>query len=215
MHGELDDFHLDLTGTTPEELEAGINVPPGKYHAVILNAEEDRESKTRCIVLTFHTLAGTCPEGVDSVHQESLYLTEKNEKRVSLFAKRLGLITDADFGKQVRLNWRTAIGKQVVIEVVNDPYQEKEKDTGRLKVGPDGKPIMRDSSKLAFAGIWPAEDPRVAAVPRSAAPPKLPARAQVPRQPQQGELVGAANGHHGDPAGRSLPPGNSAIFDDV
>jgi hypothetical protein len=218
MHGEIDDFYLDLTGVTPEEVElTGTTVPPGKYHAILLSVVEERESKTRCFVFKFHTLAGTCPDGIDCVHEERLYITEKTEQRVRVFIKRLGLATDDDFGKKWRGSFLPAIGKQVVIKVINDPFQAKDKD-GKFMFSADGKAIMRDSSKLDFAGIWPAEDDRVKEVPHAAmVRARVQSLAQPPRQPQQqGELVGAANGHHGDPTGRDFPPArNTALFDDV
>src|SRR5262249_13221864 len=102
------------------------------------------------------------------------YLSDKARKRVAILAHRLKLVSDDDFGSRVAVDWAKAIGKQLIVEVIEEDFETK-----------NGTKAKR--SKLSFAGFWGLDDPRVQDVPRDTAaqrnaawsgnqPPKPPAK---------------------------------------
>lgn len=141
-----------------EELTRGCGpIPDGLYHAVVHSVEQDPSGQNPAIKLTFMVLAGTILNQTYRRLCERLFLTQKGKQRVLLFANRLGLLGKPELGQpNVRKNWGEAVGKQVIVEVANREYQNK-----------DGSKKM--VSNLAFAGIWKLDDPKVAQVPRATA----------------------------------------------
>src|SRR5262245_37741232 len=162
----LDEFELDLEGLDEDSLEQGDLVPPGKYHVEVLSVMEDHESKTPCLVFKLSVLAGTHPEAVGRLLFERVYTSDKARKRVAIFAVRPGLIQRGDFGKRVTLNWDDVVGRQAVVEVVEEEFTKK-----------DG--TKSKAARLSFAGIWSTDDDRVRDVPKNAEALKRP-RQPVP-----------------------------------
>ncbi len=195
MHGDIDNFIIDLSGFTDEELESEGRVPPGKYHAIIQSVKEDKDSKSRCLLLKMLTLAGTNAEGVGLIHTEKLYLTDKNVKRCGLVIKRFGL---GKAGAEVGVNWTMLTGRQVVIEIIEEDYEHTDEKT-KVKT-------MRKSSKGSFGGIWPADDERVGSVPKSKNVPAVTAPA--------GQSSAAANGRQPALAGVAVGAVGAVGVDD-
>jgi hypothetical protein len=83
-------------------------------------------------------------------------LSDKAKKRIAILAHRMRLISEDDFGDRVSIEWSQAIGKQLVVQVVEEEYDAK-----------DGKKAKR--AKLSFAGFWGLDDDRVKDVPRDQA----------------------------------------------
>src|SRR5262245_12220840 len=162
----LDEFELDLEGLDEDSLETGGLVPPGKYHIEVLSVMEDHESKTPCLVFKLHVLAGTSPEAVGRLLFERVYTSDKARKRGAIFAVRLGLVRRADVRERVTVNWDGVVGRQAVVEVVEEEFTKK-----------DG--TKSKASRLAFAGIWATDDDRVAEVAKDAEALKRP-RQPVP-----------------------------------
>lgn len=75
---------------------------------------------------------------------DHLYVTPANEKRCNIFAKRL-LGSDYDpEAEELDVDFEKAVGEQYVIDVVHEPYEDKE-----------GK--SRTAQKLQYAGVWPLD----------------------------------------------------------
>jgi hypothetical protein len=163
----LDSFELDLEGLDEGNLEGRGRVAPGKYHVEVLDVNEDHDSRTPCLVFKLGVLAGTVEGVAGGTMYERLYLSEKARTRVALFARRLGLIGPSDFGQRKTINWADAISRQAVVEVVEEEFTKK-----------DG--TKSKSSKLAFAGIFDVNDPRVADVPKDQGALKQPAKPPKP-----------------------------------
>jgi hypothetical protein len=66
------------------------------------------------------------------------------------------LLADDDFGGRINIDWSQAIGKQLIVQVVEEQYEAK-----------DGSKAKR--AKLGFAGFWSLDDERVKDVPRDQA----------------------------------------------
>ncbi len=191
MFGDIDDFTIDLSGFSEEELDSDGRVPPGKYHVIFQSSKEDKESKTRCLLLKMLTLAGTNAEGVGLIHTENIWLTEKNAKRLGILITRFGL---GQAGTKVRTSWNLLVGRQAVVEIVEEEYEKKDK-AGTKILDENGKPVKGKSSKCAFAGIWPADDERVASVPKSkSVPAAASATQQAAANGRQPAMAGAGTG---------------------
>jgi hypothetical protein len=149
------EIDLDLTDLTEADLEGGGGVAPGRYHAQVTGVSQEADGRTPYLALKLLVLAGTVAGQTGLTHTERLYLSDKATKRLAIFARRLGLISADDFGSRTRPDWEAAVGRQVVVEVVEESYTKTD--------GTKGK-----SSKLTFAGIWPVTDERVKDVPKDA-----------------------------------------------
>ena len=161
------DLELDLTDTSADDLEGNSNVPPGKYHARIdeVKRVSDMNSYLR---VKFALLAGTSPAGVGHTLTERFYLTEKARKRINAFASRMKLVDATSLGNRVTVSFADLIGRQLIIEVIEDEYETK--SGGKAK-----------SSKLGFATFWSLDDPRVADVPRAKAQQAAPPKSKKPK----------------------------------
>lgn len=183
---------LDWRGDTPEALDGEATLPPGKYHVVITGIKREAE-RTPCLRFRYQVLAGTNRGIAGASGSERFYLGAEAVKRLKILAHRLGLVKDSDFGTRAGpLNFTAAIGRDLVVEVINEEAaSNKEKE----KAAEEGRaPKMTTFSKWAYAGFWVPEDPRVADAPKDpakaaqvragmgAAAPRLPAAAN--HQPQ-------------------------------
>jgi len=148
------ELELDLAALTLADMEGDGTPPPGKYHARV---EEVRHVSDQTSFLKFRLtlLAGTDPNGVGCVFSERFYLSDKAKKRLAILGHRLQLIADNDLGGRVNIDWAQAIGKQLIVQVVEEEYDSK---NGKAK-----------SAKLAYAGFWGLDDERVKDVPRDQA----------------------------------------------
>ena len=143
---------IDLTGfNTDTDLE-GARVPPGRFHFQVVDVRPDDEARTPCMVFKLVVLAG---EHQGLTLPERLYFSEKDgaKRRVGLFARRLGLVRPEDLGKRLSVDWRRAIGRDFIGEVIEETYEKRDGSTGT-------------SSKLAFSGVYDPTDDRVKDVPR-------------------------------------------------
>jgi hypothetical protein len=147
---------VDLQGVREADLEGG-NILPGKYHARVGAVSEDLDNRTPCYQIEMTILAGTEPSQVGRVHNEKLWVTDKTKARVARFAHRLGLIGTTDFGQRPEVDWERAVGREVIIELIEETYRK------------DGESTDRKSTKMSFAGIWELTDQRVKDVPRAQA----------------------------------------------
>jgi hypothetical protein len=143
---------IDLTGfSTDTDLE-GARVPPGRYHVQVLDVRPDDEARTPCLVFKLVVLTG---EHRGLTLPERLYFSDKDgaKRRVSLFARRLGLVRPEDLGKRLSIDWRHAVGRDFIGEVIEESYEKRDGSTGTV-------------SKLAFGGLYSCDDERVKDVPR-------------------------------------------------
>jgi hypothetical protein len=153
------EFTLDLTGETPETIEAGSQVPPGWYHNRVEDVYED-EKNPGGTVFKYKTLGGNggawdaryifdrlgSPAAADSENG-----AEFLRRRTKLLAKRLGLLDDACIraGGQVELDWHDAIGREVVLHIAKRSYDERDKTTGQRTGN------RRETVGVAFDGVYP------------------------------------------------------------
>jgi len=152
---------MDLSDVRPDELEGGETVPTGRYHARLESVKRISDMNSH-LKLRFTLLAGTNPAGVGHTFQEKLFLTEKAKPRLRGIATRMGLLTTANCGERVTINWGDAVGKEFVIEIVDHEFDGK---NGKVK-----------TTQLGYVGVWPLGDERVKDVPK--------AKAQQPAAPK-------------------------------
>lgn len=146
---------LDLTCIlTEDDLGNAPQVPPGKYHVLVTDVKESgKDDKTPFILLKQRVLNGTDQHAVGMTIEDRVFLTAGAIKRVALVALRLGLISRADLGKNVRVDWSKAKGRELIVEVDTEEYTTK-----------DG--AKRTKSKVTFGGVWDVQHPDAQDVPR-------------------------------------------------
>jgi hypothetical protein len=157
---------MDLSDVRPDELESGEIVPIGRYHALLEEIKRVSDM-TSYFKLRFKLLAGTNPAGVGHTFQEKLFLTEKAKPRLRGIAARMGLLTTANCGERVTINWGDAVGKEFVIEIVDHEFDGK---NGKVK-----------TTQLSYAGIWTLDDERVREVPRHKGQPATASKSKKPK----------------------------------
>jgi hypothetical protein len=168
------DIELDLSTFTADELEGDGSPPPGKYHARIEDCQRVSD-KTSYLKLRLSLLAGTNPAGVGCVFSERFYLSDAAKKRLAILAHRLKLVADNDFGSRVNIDWAKVIGKQLVVQVIEEEFETKKGEKAK-------------GAKLAFGGFWDLGDERVKDVPRDEA-----AQRQATQQRQATRAPAAAS----------------------
>jgi hypothetical protein len=132
-----------------DDLKPFIGLPAGKYLVTLKAIADERSAAFQAIKLTFVVLSG---RNTGRRHNERLFMSERGLPRAILFAKHLGLIAESDYGQtNVRKPWNSAIGKNVVIEIITEEFV-----TSR-----GGK--SRDS-RIKYDGIYSTDDPLVADV---------------------------------------------------
>jgi hypothetical protein len=104
-------------------------------------------------------------------------LSEKAIKRLTVLAHRLGMIGDDDFGGRATVDWSQAIGKQLIVQVIEEEYESKNGGKGKR-------------AKLSFAGFWSLADERVKDVPRDASAARQ-ASMPPPKHPGGGKKAAA------------------------
>ncbi len=155
-----DDLSMDFDTVaikSEADISVGNMVADGRYHAVVEKVEKDNGNNP-CYKIAFKVIDGTVRGQVNKSITERLFLTEKAKPRLMLFASRLGLFGQQDYGKpHVSKNWGSVVGSHVVIEVKTRTYPKTD--------GTEGK-----STNLSFDGIWKLDDPKVADVPKGHVP---------------------------------------------
>lgn len=158
---------LDLTNDTPESLDEDFALlPAGRYHLRITGVARETNPSPH-LRLRCRVLAGPKAGAVTS---EKFYTSEEAKKRLKILATRFGLIERGDFGQRRPIDFAALVGRDLVaeVEVEDFTYQKG------AKAGKSGQ-----INKWSFAGFWPADDPRVADVPKGHAPPHRPANGQA------------------------------------
>lgn len=155
--------HKDVTTRPPGPV-------PGRYHVVLQESNQIQPTgKDPQAVVEFHVLKGTTPGQEGTIHSAFLYVNDKpmNVAKLVKLAMVVGLmgpnedIDVDDFGAF----FSRAKGRQLVIEIFEDRWEEddpdsptKKKPRTALKIGSTGK----DKKSM---GMWPIGDPDVADVP--------------------------------------------------
>lgn len=151
------DFQNCDTGGMPE---------PGIYYAKLVNVEsKDDGEHTPSENLSFQVLGGTVTGQQGKRLTERLYLsgrdddkTKKAIHRIMGFAKRMGIYTEADAKALKPIEFEKAIGKEFILDVQADSYQDKM--TGETK----------ESVRLAYMGIWRSDHPDAPQCPKPGKP---------------------------------------------
>lgn len=196
------DYDLDLTDyNDPKDLDAFDFVKGGQYHAVItemnlnpvVRVGDNKGNPIDGIEVSYQILNGTTPGQRGKSLTEVLYApsdTQKDggkfcKKRLAKFGLATGLISPAQLGQRISINWEAAVGRQIVIHVAEREYTKRDgtKGVGSQLDGlhmyavtdPVAQAVPKDAEALAILGITPAaavNAPMPAAKP--AAPPAAP-----------------------------------------
>jgi len=144
---------LDLSDYTAESIEKPDGVPPGWYAAMVSDVSKDE--KTGALLVKFEVVHGEhkgefITERLwDPKRSDDQKKADTSRKRQVLWAKRLGLVRDEDFGKPgVRIDWSAATGRFYGIEVKERKYKDKD----------DNEKIARN---IDYAGVYPANHEKV------------------------------------------------------
>lgn len=144
---------IDLSDYTPEGVEKVDGIPPGWYRAMV--ADVSIEDRTGALLVKFEVTDGE-HQGAhiterlwDPKKADSPDKAEGSRKRRVLWAKRLGLVTETDFGRPgVRIPWDAATGKFFAIQIKERKYKDK-----------DGN--ERIARNVDYAGVYSLDDQRV------------------------------------------------------
>jgi hypothetical protein len=147
---------IDLSDITPEQAEASLRLPADWYRAVVHDVLEDAKNQGTLIIeyeVTHGPFRGSkitdrvwSPDGAKTPEAAKKTLT-----RQIMVAKRLGLISEADFGKSgVTIDWPDAVGREVVIHT-------------RIREYMDTKGGKQESCELTFDGVYQPTDERIPA----------------------------------------------------
>ncbi len=181
---DIFDMVFDASGVTQEKLEktggAGTINKDGKGHFFIKGIEKEKKDGVPCVRLDMECLAHEHEDQVGRVHFQRYNLAKKKfdgagklvgleplsdgmmYNIIKLFTN-LGLVSKEDVVgvERVRLPWEKLEHFQLVAEIKNEPYDEKDKTTGQ----PTGKKI--DSFRIPYGcNVWQVSDERVANVPK-------------------------------------------------
>jgi hypothetical protein len=155
---DLNDIDPNMDAKTlRKSTENGGLVPPGKYHAALIDSAEKAAGQTTINELDFKILHGP---HAGSVVKAKLWNTDKpaNRKRHLLFRLALGMVAKKG-DKYVALSdhYDDAAASQVsvVIDVEHVSYTKKDSD------------VKGFSAEVKFNGIYAETDPEAAAVPRN------------------------------------------------
>lgn len=173
MTEDLFDYEFDGSGFTPEDLDqkgsATVN-KNGFYHILIKGLhQEKQEGKIPAIRVDMEVLAGENEDQVGRTHYHRVNLAKWNEdktdviplseasvKNVLRFFTNLGLVPKEEaVGNRVRLPWERLDQFQAIVEIKNEPYEDKETKK------------MKDSFKIPFGcNVWKVGDERMSKVPK-------------------------------------------------
>lgn len=138
-----------------DSVDSGGMPEPGTYLARLVKVESvDDGEHTPSENLTFKVLDGTVKGQIGKQITERLYLqgkdddkTKKAIARAMAWGKRMGVYTKADADKLAPIEFEKGQGKDFVIEVQADTYEDKR--TGETK----------ESSRIGYVGVWYAGHP--------------------------------------------------------
>lgn len=139
-------MRLDTSSAKDEkDLDSGFNPPaPGKYLAIVKNAQEFPEFAKDRIVIEFDVIDGSVPGQSGKNLSEFFAVSEKAMKRLNRLAVKLDLIKP---GETKDVNFADAIGAVLVIDVENHEWNDEK--TGQKKSG----------VRLMFNGFNRVSDP--------------------------------------------------------
>lgn len=152
---------LQLEGTTKDDFEpgqGGDRPEPGMYHTAVEWCNEKVDDGY--VEVSFVVLAGKPDGQAGKSIRERFHLqgsddakTKTCHKRLGRLALVLGLITEADLGKNVNLDFSACDGRQCVIKVVEREGKDREGNAKKYK-------------NVDFMGFWSLDDKDVANVPK-------------------------------------------------
>ncbi len=183
-----------MNGMTEKDLEGNNNRPlPGMYHVMIDTVREMPDDNY--VQLDFSVLAGT-PEGQENKKlSQRFYITGKDDEKTKSCLSRLarvavetGLMTRADVGKDLDIDFTAAEGRDCVIKVKSRVYVSDK--TGEKVNGVE----------MDFLGIWATDHEEVQQVPKD---PSFASNAVKSAPSPQMATAGASTN------------GNSRDFDDI
>jgi hypothetical protein len=153
--GERDNltFSLDLTGKKSAADIGRVIIPPGRFHTVVERILAAERGGLPTFRFHFRIKAGTVPGYENKEFTDDIFNTDTNRERILFIAHRLGLISKDDYGKKTSRSWHAAVNKQVVVEVEENNYTDKQGNAQR-------------GHRLTWGGIWDVTDPEVADVPK-------------------------------------------------
>lgn len=146
-------WDLDTKGDSFDVIDNGFRMPVGFYKAKLAEFKESQQDGSG--EFTFQVTAGPF---VGQKSDTKLYnpkfadtpeKTANAAKRAKVWAARLGLITEADLGKPVALDFKKAVGKDCVIKLILDSY--KDNKTG----------AMREIVKIDYMGVYDLAHPDI------------------------------------------------------
>lgn len=224
---DMSDVHGD------EDLENSRQDPAdGVYHLCVEEVDERRE-KVDAMKIKFVVMRGTTPGQEGKRFVETFFDPKASQKdggkfcrkRLIRFAKAMGLITPADYGTKVRVNWQDALYRHCVAGVESYERESNGKKYTGSQIANGGTDVwgprddeaagcpLDEDALLAAAEVQLNAAPRAlaanpatnATTPAAAPPPPAPPRrpqAPAPRSPQQ---AGAGPAGAGAAAGAKDP----------
>lgn len=178
---DLFEMTLDASGFSTDDLDqkggGGAVNAEGFFHVLFAAPTQEKgDGKTPGVRVDMQVLAGTDETQVGKMHFHRMYLAKKgkgegtfeplsdgSKKNLLKFFANLGLISKEDVAgsASVRLPWERLEFFQAIIEIKNEQYDEKDKNTGL----PTGKKL--DSFKIPYGcNVWQVSDERMAHVPK-------------------------------------------------
>lgn len=157
-NGDGFDVSLDMDfGGAKKESDLGqVNVAPGKYHAKIKQVSFAKMGEYTTLRVVFKILAGTEESMIGKIHTENFFINDNNMERLKLIAVRIGLVTEAELDRKIRVQWKVAEGRQVVILIDSRKFHNNKTNREETR------------SQITYDGIWSVTDERVADVPKDA-----------------------------------------------
>lgn len=147
--------------TSPDDLKGYDYPAAGIYHCVVNKVDAGKE-KVGGIKFEGQILAGTVANQQGKTWWETMWDPSPDHKdggkfmrkRKVAFALAVGLITPAQLGKPVSINWDLAVGRQFVAKLDNyERISEKDKKTYK-------------GAEVEGLNFWPVNHADVAAVPK-------------------------------------------------
>ena len=160
---------IDLSNFAPtdfnyDSLDHGGMPEPGKYHVRLLE-EEFNDEKTPAQILSFVILAGSVAGQAGKNLKERLFLEGKDDEKTKKaiaramgWGKRMGIYSEADMKAMAPLDFSKAIGKEFIVDVVPDTYEDR--TTGQTK----------ETARINYMGIWRVDHPDAPECPRAGKP---------------------------------------------
>jgi len=145
--------------SSPNDLKGKQRPQPGKYHVFITHWDEACKEKDQ-LVVGFTVIDGTTPGQTGRELQTSMLFHDKDGKdltdRITRLAMCIGLLAP---GQEIDEDLTSkALGRQLVIEVVEREYTDKNSGDKKKAI---------DLANFGYA-TWAVDDPLVADVPKNA-----------------------------------------------